>query len=264
MVREAEENADADKEAREQVEAKNQLEAYLYSLRSSAEDSLKDKLDEADRELLITTAKDGLDWLDENANRDKDEIEEKRKEIEAVANPIISKAYGSGAPPEDEGEARLPLDLMWKKFPHVHTYYICMQTEHNYTTSSVRLLRFVSVYSFPNFLKVDEVLYEVISVCNLTWPCLLIPAVDESRRSPQLVSKLLVNRRSIYISTVAAGSLLLTQTKKALGFKSQANLASLSIVTVSKQVEFANTISIRPINVATVTTHKLHHCLLFL
>ena len=104
MVREAEENADADKEAREQVEAKNQLEAYLYSLRSSAEDSLKDKLDEADRELLITTAKDGLDWLDENANRDKDEIEEKRKEIEAVANPIISKAYGSGAPPEDEGE----------------------------------------------------------------------------------------------------------------------------------------------------------------
>merc|ERR1719223_1817611 len=37
MVREAEENADADKEARDQVDAKNQLEAYLYSLRSSAE-----------------------------------------------------------------------------------------------------------------------------------------------------------------------------------------------------------------------------------
>jgi molecular chaperone DnaK (HSP70) len=100
MVREAEENADADKEARDQVDAKNQLEAYLYSLRSSAEDTLKDKLDEADRELLLTTAKDGLDWLEENSNREKDAIEDKRKEIEAIANPIISKAYGA---PSDEG-----------------------------------------------------------------------------------------------------------------------------------------------------------------
>ena len=103
MVREAEENADADKEARELVEAKNQLEAYLYSLRTSAEDSLKDKLDEADRELLIATSKDGLAWLEDNSNSSKDEIEEKRKEIEAIANPIISKAYASGAPPAEEG-----------------------------------------------------------------------------------------------------------------------------------------------------------------
>ena len=103
MVREAEENAEADKVAREQVEARNQLEAYLYSVRSTAEEALKDKLDEADKEMLITTAKDGLTWLEDNVNVSKDEIEDKRKEVEAIANPIISKAYGTSGP-GGEGE----------------------------------------------------------------------------------------------------------------------------------------------------------------
>ena len=89
--------------AREQVEARNQLEAYLYSVRSTAEEALKDKLDEADKEMLITTAKDGLTWLEDNVNVCKDEIEDKRKEVEAIANPIISKAYGTSGP-GGEGE----------------------------------------------------------------------------------------------------------------------------------------------------------------
>ena len=98
MVREAEDNAEADKAAREQVEARNQLEAYLYSVRSTAEDTLKDKLDEADKELLLTTAKEGLTWLEDNVHTSKEEIEDKHKEVEAIANPIISKAYGNAAP----------------------------------------------------------------------------------------------------------------------------------------------------------------------
>merc|ERR1712146_167426 len=94
MIQEAEQNAEADREAKEQVEAKNQLEAYLYSLRSSADDTLNDKLDEADRELLMNTVKDGLQWLEDNGETPKGEIDEKRKEVEGIANPIISKAYG--------------------------------------------------------------------------------------------------------------------------------------------------------------------------
>ena len=101
MVAEAEENAEADKQARQKVEAKNQLEAYLYSLRSSAEDGLKDKLEEDDKNTLITTATEGLAWLDEHQDEEKDSYDEKRKEVEDVANPIISKAYDAGAPPQD-------------------------------------------------------------------------------------------------------------------------------------------------------------------
>merc|ERR1711871_1456788 len=95
MLAEAEENAEADKEMKQKVEAKNQLEAYLYSLRSSDEDTLKDKLEESDKDTILTTVKESLAWMEENANETKDAYDEKRKEVEGIANPIISKAYGS-------------------------------------------------------------------------------------------------------------------------------------------------------------------------
>jgi len=115
MVAEAEEHAEADKQAKARVEAKNQLEAYLYSVRASASDEkLADKLSDEDKQVLTNTAKDGLAWLDEHQQEDKDAYEEKRKEVEAVANPILTKAYSSAgagsssgasgpSSPDDEG-----------------------------------------------------------------------------------------------------------------------------------------------------------------
>ena len=38
MLKEAEENAESDKKERQKVEAKNQLEGYLYSLRNTLDD----------------------------------------------------------------------------------------------------------------------------------------------------------------------------------------------------------------------------------
>ena len=96
MVREAEENAEADKQAKARVEAKNQLEAYLYSVRASAE-SLKEKIDAAEHEALTKAATEGLKWLEEHPTEETGAYEEKRKEVETVASPIISKAYAAGA-----------------------------------------------------------------------------------------------------------------------------------------------------------------------
>merc|ERR1711871_274561 len=110
MIQEAEENAEADKAMKEQVEAKNQLEAYLYSLRTSAEDTLKDKLSSEDKETLINTAKDALSWLDEHNDEDKETYDEKRKEVEDVATPIISAAYNAGAPGTAPGEHDAPVE----------------------------------------------------------------------------------------------------------------------------------------------------------
>jgi len=41
-----------------------------------------------------------LKWLDEHADNEKEEYEEKQKELEGVANPIMMKAYqaAGGAP----------------------------------------------------------------------------------------------------------------------------------------------------------------------
>lgn len=98
MVQEAEENADADKALRETVEGRNALESYLYSLRSSIEGNLKDKIPEEELEELTTTINTSLTWLEENQNESKEEYLEKQREVEAVANPIITKAMGSSDP----------------------------------------------------------------------------------------------------------------------------------------------------------------------
>ena len=99
MVREAEENAEVDKAARERVEAKNQLESYLYSLRASA-DTLKDKISDEDKATLTTTVDQALSWLEEHTTEEKEVYDSKKKEVETIANPIITKAYGAAPPPE--------------------------------------------------------------------------------------------------------------------------------------------------------------------
>ena len=98
MVKEAEENAEADRIAKERVEAKNLLESYLYSLRASVQDTLKDKLADDDKQKLTSVINDALAWLETNSGASKEELEEKKKEVEAVANPIIAQAYKSPNP----------------------------------------------------------------------------------------------------------------------------------------------------------------------
>jgi len=101
MVREAEEFADADKDVREKVEAKNALEGYLYNLKNQVndKDKLKDKLSEDDKETIEKAVKEGLDWLDSHPDADKTEMSDKQKEVEGICNPIISKVYQAGGGP---------------------------------------------------------------------------------------------------------------------------------------------------------------------
>lgn len=96
MVREAEEFADADKDVREKVEAKNSLEGFLYNLKNQVadKDKLASKLSEEDKKTIEDAVKEGLDWLEEKGEEaDKEAFAEKQKEIEAITNPIVSKVY---------------------------------------------------------------------------------------------------------------------------------------------------------------------------
>jgi heat shock protein 5 len=107
MVSEAEEFADQDKAEKEKIEARNQLEAYLYNLKNSISDQLEGKIDADDKEELSTTIEEALIWLEDNPAADKDEYDSKQKEVEGVANPILKKAYESannpgGADGEDD------------------------------------------------------------------------------------------------------------------------------------------------------------------
>merc|ERR1712054_509553 len=86
MVQEAEKYKAEDESNKSRVEAKNTLENYAYSMRNSMEEEkLKAAIDET------------ISWLDANQMGEKDEFDAKQKELEAIANPIMMKAY-QGAP----------------------------------------------------------------------------------------------------------------------------------------------------------------------
>jgi len=98
MVREAEEFAEEDAKVKERVDKRNGLEGYAYNLRNTLNDEEKgvaDKIEDEDKETLEEAIKEVLDWLDDNQEADAEEYEEKQKELEGVANPIMQKVYAA-------------------------------------------------------------------------------------------------------------------------------------------------------------------------
>jgi L1 cell adhesion molecule like protein len=101
MVSEAEKYKAEDEEATARISSKNGLESYAYNLRNSLnEEQFASKLDPADKEKLNSAITDTISWLDASQEASKEEYEEHQKELEAVAAPILQKAYGAagGAP----------------------------------------------------------------------------------------------------------------------------------------------------------------------
>lgn len=102
MVKEAEDFAEEDKKIKEKIDARNQLETYVYNMKNTIneKDKLADKLESEEKEKIDAALKDALEWLDDNQNAEKEDYDEKLKEVEAVCNPIISAVYqrSGGAP----------------------------------------------------------------------------------------------------------------------------------------------------------------------
>lgn len=101
MVSEAEKyRADDEKEA-SRISTKNGLESYAYSLKNTLnEEQIKSKIDSADQSKLEAAIKDTIEWLDSSQSASLEEYQDKQKELEGVANPILQKVYGGagGAP----------------------------------------------------------------------------------------------------------------------------------------------------------------------
>lgn len=51
------------------------------------------KLSPEDKEKMEKAVEDTIQWLDSNQLAEKEEFEDKRKELESIANPILSKMY---------------------------------------------------------------------------------------------------------------------------------------------------------------------------
>ena len=97
MVNEAEKFKAEDEKEAERVQAKNGLESYAFSLKNSiSEAAFKEKVGAEDVEKLEKAAQETIDWLDASQAASTDEYKDRQKELEAIANPIMSQFYGAG------------------------------------------------------------------------------------------------------------------------------------------------------------------------
>merc|ERR1739838_840592 len=97
MVSETEKFKAEDDANRNRIEARNGLENYCFSLKSSIDsDQVKDKIDPDDKKTLEEKIEETTKWLDSNQSAEKEEYEEKQKELEGIALPILQK-MGGGA-----------------------------------------------------------------------------------------------------------------------------------------------------------------------
>merc|ERR1712039_34247 len=110
MVNDAEKFKAEDEALREKVQAKNELESQAFQLKQSVEDEkVADKLSAADKEAILNKCNEVIAWLDANQTAEKEEFEHQKKELESVANPIMTKMYQqSGGAPGGMPEGGMP------------------------------------------------------------------------------------------------------------------------------------------------------------
>ncbi|CAF0764518.1 unnamed protein product, partial [Brachionus calyciflorus] len=117
MIKDAEKFADEDKKVKEKVEAKNELESYVYSLKNQLSDKEKlgGKLSEDEKETVQTAVEEKIKWLESNSDAEVDDYKEQKKQLEEIVNPIMTKFYQQsggaggqgGAGPESEEKDEL-------------------------------------------------------------------------------------------------------------------------------------------------------------
>lgn len=103
LVEEAEKHAAEDKVHMERVDAKNQLEAYLYNTRNAVrEDKVKESLGADTVKEVEAWVQEGIDWLEAHQDAEKAEFDEKQKMYEEKIRPIMTKMYENAGSPGAE------------------------------------------------------------------------------------------------------------------------------------------------------------------
>jgi len=116
MVAEAEKFKEDDKKHADRVAAKNKLEQYAFSARSTATDpKTADKLSSDDKATVEAAVKEATEWIEKNDSASTEEYEAKLKELEGKTQPIIMKIYagaggegGAGGMPNFGGAGGFP------------------------------------------------------------------------------------------------------------------------------------------------------------
>lgn len=104
MIADAEKYEEEDKEIKEKIDAKNDLEGYVYTLKNQLTDKEKlgDKLSLDDRTAIENVINENILWLESNQEVSTEDFILRKKEIETKISHIISKLDNISSPHEKE------------------------------------------------------------------------------------------------------------------------------------------------------------------
>jgi heat shock protein 1/8 len=95
MLEEAKKYEEEDKKRKADVDAKNDLEQYVRNVRMTVtEPSAEKAIDAETKSQIETLCGDVITWLEDHPDDSKDVYDAKKKEVEDVWNPIVTKMYG--------------------------------------------------------------------------------------------------------------------------------------------------------------------------
>jgi len=112
MVEEAKRYEEEDKKMKEKIDAKNELENYLYSAKNSVNDEkVKDKLSDEDRSKVESVVDANISWVEsEGMNKTVEELKAKQKEVQDELMPIMAKLYAQPNVEKDSMPMNMPTD----------------------------------------------------------------------------------------------------------------------------------------------------------
>jgi L1 cell adhesion molecule like protein len=103
MVEEAELHKAADEKNKIKIEAKNNFENYIYSIKNTLSENGA-KLDENEKETLESKIKENIDWINNNQKEEAEVYDLKKKEFEQDTIPLLAKM-------QDGTPSGMPMDI---------------------------------------------------------------------------------------------------------------------------------------------------------
>jgi L1 cell adhesion molecule like protein len=96
MIDEAEKFKEDDENNKAKIDARNELEQYVYNVRNSMEEPIiKEKLQD-EYNTVMDAVKETVQWFNNNMEASKDEYVSRKNEFESIVAPIIKKIYNAG------------------------------------------------------------------------------------------------------------------------------------------------------------------------
>lgn len=98
MLSEAEKYRDEDEKQQKRIQARNSMEAYIFGCKQAVDDAPEGKLTEDDKKVVRDKCSADLAWLDSNTLAEKEEFEDRLKEVQRVCGPVMAKLHGGAGP----------------------------------------------------------------------------------------------------------------------------------------------------------------------